>query len=386
MRRLLYIIGLIILVACAREPLELYVKGDSESKVNYNKDKYDDYYRGYKELPDHFFVMYAKDGDSITERHRSDKMESEDKSNLDNGTYQMLVMTNDLSYYEDAGNMRFYNKDDYENIYAVSEYYNSTELGAWDYGMRYMQEPLKIAVAVDSFDVNKANDGNIFYQYDKNGDVDRLKDSTEMEFLPMTTTLRIKVRVNGINFVRKKSGVTNGIHVEAYITGMANGFYLTQFWRTSDVGNLKLTDWYTVDRGTRASDTQSETGYIYTYIETFGLPRDREMLWQRSEQSNFLKIHLFSIDPDKDQEYSYYVGKNIRYLSDKNIPKQEFDKDDINTMLNVEIDKPYVDEEDLPTMPYAQPDGSGQFGADVAPWGNEQEMEVPMSRRLNTNN
>ena len=48
-----------IATACQREPLELYTKGDSEVRIDYDWSKYTG------TTPNGLYVMYAKDGNTI---------------------------------------------------------------------------------------------------------------------------------------------------------------------------------------------------------------------------------------------------------------------------------------------------------------------------------
>jgi outer membrane protein OmpA-like peptidoglycan-associated protein len=109
--------------------------------------------------------MYAKTGDKFTYRYPTHDMSGKEDENVDNGSYKQLVMTNTFAEYE--GNMRLYDTDDFEKIRVQSEYYNITNQDAWDKGMRYMEEPMSLGVAIDSFEVKTGTDGLIFYEYDK---------------------------------------------------------------------------------------------------------------------------------------------------------------------------------------------------------------------------
>jgi hypothetical protein len=368
-----YSLFILLLISCYREPLELYIKGDSEIQVTYNFTKY-------RYRTNGLSMMYAWNGDSITESYATHDTIMENRDDMPNGFYKMIIMTNTFQEYE--GNMKFYNTRYFDKMYATSETYNITDQNAWDKGMRYMEEPMKMAVAIDSFEVNMDNDGHIFYEYDRGSDADTLRQKKEVTMMPMTTTLTIRVKVVGINYMLAPS--LGG--VEGYITGLAEGFDFSTQWRRKEVGNIKLKNWrsyysssgsrqLTTD-GNRKAPSEAKTGWIETTIETFGLPHGRELLSQRTEASNYIKLHFTMLD-NKTIDFSYNVGKMIKYKGDDGT-METFTQADIALELDLEIDAPFINEDDLPTLPYAQPSGTGAFDAEVQPWGDEQDVDVPM--------
>lgn len=371
-RHLAYPLLLIILIiSCDREPLELYMQGDS--LVNIDQD-----WSIFGTKPENISVLYFKDGDSLTQKEEIHIKNIENGINHDdlrNGNYKMIFMTNTNSDYEVV--MDFYDVDNYDSIRVQSKYSFAKE-GAWDEGMRYMDEPIALGVAIDSINIERENDGMIFYEYDKRDNIGTKTDSVMPTVWPMTTKMTIWVKVRGINYILDPS--LGG--VEGYITGMANGCWLSSFWRSTEVGNLKLTNWQKGSgysrNTTRAGDR--EDGWIYAEIQTFGLPHGREWTCQRSEQSNFLKLHFISLDPVKfpKVEFSYNVGKMLRYSNDTNSPDSVFKNTDCRYPLELKICEPDIPEDQLPTMPYAQPEGTGQFDAQVEDWGDDQNVDVPM--------
>ena len=363
----------IVVASCYREPLELYKQGDSKVTIAYDWA----YFNGPK--PDGIYVMYFKDGNTLTNSYPTHDTWGETNERMPNGTYKQLVMTNTIQDYE--GNMRFLDVNDFEKIRVQSEYYTITSKEAWDNGMRYMEEPKKLGVAVDSFDVKMDNDGLVFYEYDKDDGVDTLNQQRLDTIRSMTTTLTIRVKVRGLNYIQNPA---NG-GVDGYISGMANGCSLSKFWRSSEVGAIKLNSWRIVgyeSRNKTRSNRAGEAvvGWIETNIETFGLPHGRELLYQRTPKSNFIVLHFNSIDPVANPrvEFSYDVGKMISYDGDDGTSNATFTQSDVALHLDLVIDAPIVNEDDLPIMPYAQPEGTGQFNADVEPWGDDENVDVPM--------
>ena len=362
----------IVVASCDREPLELYKKGDSKVTIGYDWN----FYNGGR--PNGIYVMYFKDGNTLTQSYPTHDLSGETNEQMSNGSYKQLVMTNTIQDYE--GNMRFYDVGDFEKIRVESEYYTITNQSAWDKGMRYMEEPMKLGVAVDSFDVKMDNDGLVFYEYDKDDGVDTLNQQRQDTIRSMTTTLTIRVKVRGINYIKDPS--MGG--VDGYITGLANGCSLSKAWRSTEVGNIKLNHWRldgyeSTSNSRRANESgEMQVGWVAIDVETFGLPHGRELLYQRSDKSNFIKLHFVALDGTNTKEYSYNVGKMISYDGDDGTMEATFDQADVSLHLDLLIDAPYVEEDDVPTMPYSQPEGTGQFDADVEPWGDDENVDVPM--------
>ena len=365
----------VVIFSCDREPIELYKAGDSKVVIGYDWT----YYNG--PLPNGIFVMYAHNGDSITQSYATHDLSGETNEQMPNGAYKQLVMTNTFQEY--LGNMRFFDIDDFEKIRAVSNTYNITDMNAWDTGRQYMKEPMYIGVAVDSFDVKMDNDGLVFYEYDKDGDVDTLHQERQDTIRSMVTTLTIRVKVRGINYIN--SPELGG--VDGYITNLANGFFLSQQWRTSEVGDIKLDHWrfdgYEEDpaAGSRRAEKESENeykvGWIATDIQIFGLPHGQELLCQRTENSNYMKLHFTRINGETI-DFDYNVGKMVHYEGDDGTLNLSFELTDVALQLDLEIDANTVGEDDVPTIPYTQPSGTGAFDAEVEPWGNEENVDVPM--------
>ena len=362
----------VMVASCYREPLELYKKGDSKVDIYYEWSSYN----GPK--PNGIYVMYFKNGNTLTNSYPTHDLSGETNDKMENGTYKQVVMTNTIQDY--SGNMKFYDANDFEKIRVVSETYDINYQDAWDLGMRYMEEPMKLGVAVDSFDVKMDNDGLVFYEYDKDAGADTLQQERQDTIRSMTTTLTIRVKVRGLNYLKNPA---NG-GVDGYITGMANGCSLSKFWRSTEVGNIKLNHWRiegyesSPKRSNRANDSETVVGWIATDIETFGLPHGRELLHQRTPKSNFIKLHFVGLDGTKTKDYSYDVGKMIHYNGDDGTLEATFNQADVSLQLDLAIDAPYVKEDDVPIIPYSQPEGTGAFDAEVEDWGDDVNVDVPM--------
>lgn len=361
----------VIVASCDREPLELFKKGDSKVSISYDWSEY----KG--STPNGIFVMYFHNGDSLTNSYATHDLNGEEHDHMANGTYKQMVMTNTFQEY--LGNMRFFYTDNYEKMMAISNTYNITDMNAWDYGRQYMVEPMPIGLAIDSFEVKLDNDGLVFYEYDKDGGADTLYQVRQDTIRPMTTTLTIRVKVRGLNYLKDPS--QGGI--DGFISGLADGFYFGQQWRRSETGDIKLDHWRIESYEPSSSPNRTRRagervdGWIAIDVETFGLPHGRELLYQRTEKSNFMKLHFTMID-NKTVDFNYDVGKMIHYDGDDGSLDVTFEQNNVSLQLDLAIDAPIVDEDELPTIPYAQPTGTGAFDAEVEPWGDEVNVDIPM--------
>ena len=356
-------VATLLLPACTRYELELYHDGRADVHLTYDWDSL------FHLRPDGMTLMLAHDGDTISYYDATNSI-FENTLKLSSGRYLLTVMNRTFGEY---GTMRFYQRQSHNDIFAVANTYHISSETAWDHGRTYMDEPERIGVAVDTFTVPHTIDELQFYNWREHFDADTIHLERPQVILPMTTTLNIRVKVRGISYMRA---------MEGYISGMADGFYLNQQWRRTEVGVLKLTNWerdYSTEAATRAAaDSTAETnvGWMSTTVETFGLPHGRELLRWRTPESNYIQLHFTLID-GRTVDFSYYVGKDIHYGAD-NGEMEVFSRADVTLRLDLVIDAPFYDDDEVPIMPYAQPEGSGQFGADVQPWGDDVDVEVPM--------
>ena len=355
---------LFLIMSCNREPLELYYDGKADVKITY------DWMTKYGNRPDGMTLMLAHDSDKIGTydvTHNIDQTSMRTSS----GTYLLTVMNKTFGEYSTVS---FYERNSHNDIHVKSKTYYVQSENIWDNGRTYMEQPEKIGVGVDTFKVSNVIDSLIFYDYRDEATPDTIHQKRHVVVEPMTTTLRVRVKVRGISYMRA---------MEGYITGMADGFYLNQRWRTKEVGTIKLEGWerdteYEKSKTRRADpiDPETNVGWMVCNVETFGLPHGRELLKDRTPQSNYIMLHFTLLD-GKTVDFSYQVGKNIRYEGD-NGTLEYFYQADVALELDLVIDAPFYDNEEVPTMPYAQPEGTGQFDAEVEPWGDDVNIDVPM--------
>jgi hypothetical protein len=50
-----------------------------------------------------------------------------------------------------------------------------------------------------------------------------------------------------------------------------------------------------------------------------------------------------------------------------------FNRADVTLLLDLELVAPFIRE---PVLPYAQPEGTGQFDAEVQPWEDEDNIDI----------
>ena len=69
------------------------------------------------------------------------------------------------------------------------------------------------------------------------------------------------------------------------------------------------------------------------------------------------------------------MGKHIKYrMADEN---GYFSKTDVTLELDLLLEAPFFTNPEVPNLPYAQPTGTGAFDAEVADWGDEENIDVP---------
>lgn len=349
--------------ACNREPLELYHDGKADVQITY------DWMSRYGERPDGMTLMLAHNGDAI---NFSDVTHDIDLTTMraNSGKYLLTVMNKTFGEYSTVS---FYNRNTHNDLHVKSKTYYVQTDNIWDSGRTYLEQPEKMGVGIDTFTVSNVIDSLIFYDYREESKIDTVHIRRHVVIEPMTTTLKVRVKVRGIKYMKS---------MEGYVTGMADGFYLNQRWRTKEVGTIKLEGWrrdteYERTARHRADGTEEENvGWMVCDVETFGLPHGRELLKDRTPESNYIMLHFTLLD-NKTVDFAYQVGKNIRYEGDDGTV-QAFYQADVALQLDLEIDAPYYDNEELPDLPYSQPPGTGAFDADVEDWGDDENVDVPM--------
>ena len=367
---LLLISSISLFVSCQREPLEVYYVGKADVVINV------DWMSKFGEKPSGMTVVFAKDGDDIVFTDVTNDVDQYETM-LEPGDYKMLIINHS---YGEFGSMSFGERKSFSRIFAYAQQQQRTS-DFWDINTTYKCEPEHIGCAIDSFTILPEMTGGKprFISYkDRNNIPNEFEGITLNETIEtMETEMNIRVRVLGIKYM---SGVIGSI------SGMADGFLLTQAWRRSQACNHLLDNWKTSGITYEGGDTLKSVGYITTTIRTFGLPHGRELDAQRSENSNVLSL-CFTLVDGTQHVFRYSVGKMIKYRTIETESRRAgeesqeagyFAKTDVTLELDLVVDAPFYDDDEVPNLPYAQPEGSGAFDAEVSPWGDDEIIDVPM--------
>lgn len=224
---------------------------------------------------------------------------------LDPGTYQLVAFNEIADTYNEAG-LHFYNSASYERMALRSLTYA-------DEGTSYMYPPKTpgIAVVLDTFQVTRdmvEGDTVIFVPYEEFRDKGyRFGNEHQRTFeLPetpwlMTVDLSVTVKLKHWQSVKAVNGS---------ISGMADGFYLSRVERTRETGLLHFdpNNWSRTRYGSEADSTGSYT----TRIASYGLPLDKELISERKNTDNVLRLAL-TLSNDSVVNCQYNVGKLLRY-------------------------------------------------------------------------
>lgn len=358
---------LLVLTSCERYELEQYYTGKAKVHVDV------DWETLFGERPSGMTVMLAKDGDAITFSDITHDVDGYDL-NLEPGYYKMLIFNRTAGEF---GSMNFSQMKSFDQAYTYAQRQERTP-DFWDVNVTYMREPENIGCAVDTFTIlpEMVDDRFRFVNWkEKKGDQVDTVNINEV-VLPMTTEMYIRVRVLGMRYMASVIG---------NISGMADGFLLTQAWRRPQRGYHLLDNWNRSPITYENGDSLKSMGYITTTIRTFGLPHGNELIEQRDSMSNVLSL-CFTLIDGKQHVFRYPVGKMIRYRNtdtDPSTPSNTrggfyFSKSDVTLELDLIVDAPFYNDDEVPNLPYAQPSGTGAFDAEVEPWGDEEIIDIPM--------
>lgn len=360
MMGLIVLMGLIgpmgLLTSCDRYEVERYYTGKANITVDV------DWQSHFGTHPTGMTILLAKDGDAITYADITNDVDHFDLK-LEPGEYKMIVFNRTFGEF---GSMRFFKTKSFNDVYAYAEQLQRTTED-WDVNVTYMREPEPIGCAVDTFTIlPEMIDGDFrFVNWREKviapDDTLKLKEVVE----PMITELNIKVKIIGFKYMASVVG---------NISGMADGFLLSQAWRRTEINYHFLDNW-TAKAAPDESTEAMSVGYITTTISTFGLPHGRELLSQRLPAFNALSLCFTLIDGTR-HVFRFPVGDKITYHEME--VSQYFNKTDVTLHLDLEIITPFYSNDEVPNLPYAQPSGTGAFDAEVEPWGDDENVDVPM--------
>ena len=345
-----------IVSSCARRPLE--VMFDEDVNVQLIIDWETNYVEIYRQRPNGMTVMVWGSNGALVKVTSVNSNRTTLK--LPPDTYKLIVHNETM---QDFPYQSFFDYYDYDNIAMRSNHFTTK---SWDEGVDYMQYPDPVGVTAASFTISDnmvESDTIIFVYYDdwiEHGN-DYYERPTrvytiEEKAWPMTVNLFLKAKV------KRPQSISS---IEGSISGMAEGFYLSRVNRTSESGSMRLIN----DNSHRWSvemygEPQDSTGYIHFALPTFGLPYGKELLEQRQENDNTLKLNVTLTDGSVIQ-VAYDVGKQIKYITPEGREAEIRYRQDLHN-LKLELD--LSDEIVLP--PSQTKDESG-FDAKVDHWDEE---------------
>ncbi|MBQ9665940.1 MAG: DUF5119 domain-containing protein [Bacteroidaceae bacterium] len=351
--RVLPLIGLLLtlLASCERRPLELEVEEDVRVKLLVKWKVAFEFIYGIE--PTGMTVMLWGDNAAApqVEISNSDSV----LLKLEPDRYRMIIFNQTFSEFPYLG---FYDTSRFDSIAARSLSYTTR---AWNSGTTNLYYPDPMAVAVDSFTISKDmvhQDSTIFVNYN---DYVEDKSSIYSERIryyeipetpyPMTVTLFVKAKV------KRRQSIKS---IEASLSGLAEGFYMSKVNRTREGGTMELNDerWKRYTYG----EEEDSMGYIVAEMPSFGLPYGKELRAERDSLDNVLKFHFTLIDGET-LDLTYHVGKDIQYITPDGEEAQIRYREDL---YNLKLE---VDLTDVMVMPYKPPVQSGAgFNAEVAEW------------------
>ena len=355
----------LLLEACNRRELEVMEPQKAQLRLDV------DWMSKYGQKPNGMTAMIWGDGWTRPYIKSTNNVESM-PIELDPGHYRIIVMNKSFDEY---GSIKFTDTDDFEKIAARGTDITQYQNGEWDYGIKYMPDPEMIGCAVDEFTITEdmlLTQVN-FYPYQEWIDAHRYADtrwyqesdgvySTDVTVSPELTRLNIWVRVKGIQYMSSMTG---------NISGMADGFLMSQYWRTTEERYMLLEK----DKWTYTSASNPKgPGLMYYSLPVFGLPHGKERVNQREIDNNVLTLCVTLID-GSTRVFTFNVGKEIKYRGLDDEVNAELDA---ALMLDLLMDLELDLEIEIELPPVEAPGGSTSSGFDahVDPWEDGGTVDV----------
>ena len=368
---------LIAIAACERRPLEVivgekvrvrlvidwrfYFTTNFDEQISVGDNEYIDSaaYNYYGGVPNGMTVMLwgQNTGDRIYQAVNGHTV----SLNLRPDVYKLIIFSNTESEYLYMG---LQDRESFDDV-AMRLYRYTSRSDNGD----YIWYPDPIGVAIDTFEITKemvVQDTTVFMPYETyiGGNYER-ETVSEKYFeiperaTPMTVTLYIKAKVKHRQSMKS---------IEASISGMADGFYLSRINRTRETGTIELdpNGWEFLTYG----EEQDSMGIIVNKTATFGLPYGKELLAERDSADNVLSFRI-TLANDSVQQCSFRVGKNITYLTPEGREAQVRYRQDLHD-LRLEIDLSDV----IVMPPIANARAGAGFDAVVVDWEDGGTIEV----------
>lgn len=322
--RLLGIFGVIgvlgvlpLIFSCERRPLEVYEEPVALVRVDI------DWMEHFGQKPHGMMMLVYDETDSLYKAIGPVHEVESQVLSLEVGTYK-LVFCN----YPDEGTFNFSRLGNHYYASARAEWMKGYPYSYWE-KEAYREAPEDIGVAVDTIAITEdmVRSDIRFVEYTHRNELN--SDTTQFVFNevpdPMTVKLIVKAKV------KRRHSIST---IDASISGMADGFNLSQINRTTERATFRIPndEWHRAKYGTEADSM----GIIYAEITSFGLPHGKELLSERDSIDNVLTFH-FVLTNDSVQDFSYKVGKDIKYLAPTGKEAQIRKRQDLHD-LKIELD------------------------------------------------
>ena len=345
----------VLMGGCERRPLEVIV--DERVRVRIIVKWRVNFVELYGTTPNGMTVMIwgSRGGAPLIRTTNDDNITVQ----LEPDTYRMVIFNELADDYRPW--MRFVDDADYDRIAMRATTFTVSSRRAWGDGeYMYAPEDPRIAVALDTFDITPEmvmSDTTIFLPYEQYRDQGFVNyHESEMVYeipevpWPMTVDLYVRLRVKHRQSLKG---------VEGFISGMADGFYLSHIIRTSETGTLRFSadSW----ERTRLGEEADSLGMLTTRVASFGLPYGKELLEQCDSADNILNLG-FLLANDSMVYRQFKVGKDIKYITPEGREAQIRYRQDLQ---NLELIVVLPEVIDLPNVTTAE--GAG-FDARVDDW------------------
>lgn len=223
--------------------------------------------------------------------------------------YRMVLFNNSMGEF---GSMNFEQMNTYEQMATRATQFQPMQATEWTKGNTYHRDPEKIGTVLEEFDVTEDMllSQVTFYPYKawlralrsttRFYQADDLTYVLEVYPKPITSTLHLRVHVDGL---------TNMRSVEGSISGLADGFMLTREHSTQEEAIHLLDSWKA-----RIDGNFTGGGWLTANIPVWGEPHGLEDWVKRPKEQHELKLHFSLRDGKTTVDYSQLVGKDIRYM------------------------------------------------------------------------
>lgn len=335
------IVSIALLSSCERRPLEVYYENLVTVKVEL------DWLDHFGMRPNGMVMLVYDENDTLIKQPTITNDVDMQMLDLTVGTYKLVFVNNpeeNTTAFQRLGNH-------FESAMRAEEL-RGHNYQSWE-TMAYDQAPEDIGAAVDTIQITQdmVETHMRFIDYRERNSI--TSDTALYVFHevpdPMTVTLFIKAKVKRWQSVKA---------IEANISGMADGFYISRIDRTEEKSTLLLDEWKMYRYGAEADSM----GIITAEIASFGLPHGKELLSERDSTDNVLTFH-FTLTDDEVQDCSFNVGKEIRYITPTGREAQIRNRQDLHD-LKLELDL-----SETAIMPPKPPTRAGTgFDAEVAEW------------------